>query len=198
MCGSQRPGAASCWPGSCAAAACQLLLCIGRRHLPSTSTRQGAIASALEPVSVRTPLTSVSTHSPTPPASHHLLTVVICCKLLQMLGDHCGTGIIGVGTLILDRRVHVLVLSICTHFSASRSCGSVKKNRAHFACNQRKCESQIENFLWRCAAARAAGKKCVFPMVEGDFPTPTFFCEKNRTGALSRQSRVGYLPSVCP
>ena len=127
MCGSQRQGAASCWPGSCAAAACQLLVCIGRRPLPSTSTRQGAIASALEPASVRTPLTSVSTHSPTPPASHHLLTVVICCKLLQMLGDHCGTGIIGVGTLILDRRVHVLVLSICTHFSASRSCGSVKK-----------------------------------------------------------------------
>ena len=153
---------------------------------------------ALEPASVRTPLMSVSTHSPTPPASHHLLTVVICCKLLQMLGDHCGTGIIGVGTLILDRRVHVLVLSICTHFSASRSCGSVKKNRAHFACNQRKCESQIENFLWRCAAARAAKKKCVFPMVEGDFPTPTFFREKNRMGALSRQTRVGYLPSVCP
>ena len=49
---------------------------------------------ALEPATMlRTPLTSVSTHSPTPLASHHLLTVVISCILLQVIGEHCGTCI---------------------------------------------------------------------------------------------------------
>ena len=50
---------------------------------------------ALEPATMlRTPLTSVSTHSPTPLASHHLLTVVISCTLLQVVGEHRGTGIV--------------------------------------------------------------------------------------------------------
>ena len=178
MCGSQRQGAASCWPGSCAAAACQLLVCIGRRHLPSTSTRQGAIASALEPASVRTPLTSVSTHSPTPPASHHLLTVVISCKLLQVLGDHCGTGIIGVGTVILDRRVHVLVLPVCTRFDAARACRSVKKNRASFACNQRKCEQKSKIFSGAARRRVPREKSAFFQWSRAIFRHRHFFAKK--------------------
>ena len=66
---------------------------------------------ALEPATMlRTPLTSVSTHSPTPLASHHLLTVVISCTLLQVVGEHCGTGIIFVGTLI---SIGVCMCSCC-------------------------------------------------------------------------------------
>ena len=68
---------------------------------------------ALEPTTMLcTSLTSVSTHSPTPLASHHLLTLVISCILLQVVGDHCGTGIIGIDIGIFDRLVHVLVLSV--------------------------------------------------------------------------------------
>ena len=49
---------------------------------------------AIEPATMLcTPLTSVSTLSLAPLASHHLLTVVIYCILLQVVGEHCGTGI---------------------------------------------------------------------------------------------------------
>ena len=66
---------------------------------------------ALEPATMLcTPLTSVSTHSLAPLASHHLLTVVISCILLQVVGDHCGTLIIFVCTLIL---IGVCMRSCC-------------------------------------------------------------------------------------
>ena len=82
-------------------------------HRSTSSTfylyaRQGAIAARTRDHAPH-PLTSVSTHSPTPLASHHLLTVVISCIVLQAAGEHCGTGIILVGTLIYDRRAHVVV-----------------------------------------------------------------------------------------
>ena len=117
------PGPAPLSPHAvCAAASVDRLQAAGRAAvllLPASSLfasvdvlyllplRDKVRSRSLEPASVRTPLTSVSTHSPTPPASHHLLTVVISCKLLQVLGEHCGTGIIFVDTLIFDRRVHV-------------------------------------------------------------------------------------------
>ena len=72
---------------------------------------------ALEPATMlRTPLTSVSTHSPTPLPSFHLLTVAIFCMLLQDLGDHCGTRIIGIGARIFDRRACARAVCHRTHF----------------------------------------------------------------------------------
>ena len=156
-----------------------------RRPLPSTSTRQGAIASA-----------RTRNHAPHPTHERvHTQPHTACLAPSADGGDllhtypGCGRALRHrhrfVGTLIFHRLVRVRVLCVCWPFSASRPCGSVKKNRTNFACNQRKCERNTEKFLWRCAAARAARKKCVFPMVEGDFPTPTFFRQKNWLGTLS-------------
>ena len=59
---SQGRRAASCWPGSSAAAACQQLNCVGRQFLPSSSTRQG-LSRALEPAAPHSSrLLSAHTH----------------------------------------------------------------------------------------------------------------------------------------